>query len=129
MWALTSCGVKQVALQPVGAGSALFALELFPARRRRRHLDAAHLVEALFALVGERLERVHRVFGELGHQLRVVGLEDQARRVGGGAAGLEERPLVHHQDVLPAELRQVICGATAGDAGADDDDRGVGAHR
>ena len=46
-------------------------------------------------------------------------------RVRGGAAGLEQRALVEHQDVGHAQLGEVIRGGRADDAGADD--HGLGA--
>lgn len=56
---------------------------------------------------------------EAGHGLGGVDLEDEAGR-GGRAAGLEERALVDDDDFAPAEFRQVVSEAAAGDAGADD---------
>ena len=51
-----------------------------------------------------------------------VGLEDQARGVGGGAAGQVQRPLLDDGDVVPAAADQFVGEVGADDAGADDDD-------
>jgi hypothetical protein len=54
------------------------------------------------------------------HRARRVVLEDQAGRVRRRAAGLEQRPLVDDDDVLPAALGEVVGDAGAGDPGAND---------
>ena len=41
--------------------------------------------------------------------------------MGGGAACLEQRPLLDHHDVAPSEIRQVIGDAASRYARADDD--------
>ena len=121
-------GREQETFQPIGAGDALLARQLGQACRCGSHLDPADLVETLLTRIGEGLERPDRVFGKFGHQLRVVSLEDQPRCVRGGAASLIERPLVEDKNILPAKLSQMIGSAASCDAGADDDDGGVGAH-
>ncbi len=120
---------QQVALQAVAQRHPLLALQFLPARRRRRHLNPTHLVDALLAGVVQRLEQVHRVPGELRHHLGIVGLEDQPWRVRGRAAGFKQRPLVQHQDVMPTKLGQVIRRAAAGDPCAHDHHSCVRAHR
>ena len=49
--------------------------------------------------------------------------------MGRGAAGFEERALLDDDDVSPAELRQVVCHAAAGDPRTDDDRPSVSRHR
>ena len=72
-----------------------------------------------------RVKRSTVRLGEGGHRLRWVDLEDEPRRVGGGPAGLEQRPLVDDGHVPPPEPGQVIRHAAPGDAGSDDDGPGV----
>ena len=98
------------------------ALQIGPAFGRRRHLDAAHRVEAGGAAVPELPVLLDAVAGQPTHRLRRVGLEDQAGRVRRGAAGSEQRPLVDDQDASRAQGSQVLGDAATDDAGADDHD-------
>ena len=67
----------------------------------------------------------HRVEGEVGDLSRVVDGEDEVRRVPGRAAGVGQGALVELDDVVPAELGEMVDQAVADDAGADDDDARV----
>ena len=117
---------EQMGLQAPAHGVAVPALEVGEPLGRPRHLQAAHAAGAGLAVELQGGEEVDRAAGEGGHRLRRVHLEDEARRVGGGPAGLEERPLVEDDHVPPPEAGQVIRHAAPGDAGADDDGPGVG---
>ena len=82
-----------------------------------RDLDAAALVQRSgLAVLAHRLER------ELRHLLRVVDREDEVGGVAGRAAGVRERPLVHLDEVGPAELREPAGQRVADDPSADHDD-------
>ncbi len=89
--------------------------------RRRRDLDAADPVPTRQAVQLQRPVEAHGVLRDPAHRARAVRLEHQAGGMRGGAAGLEQRPLVDHEDVGRAELRQVVGGARPDDARADDD--------
>ena len=118
--------VEQMGLQAPAHGVPEPALEVGEPFGGPRHLEAAHAPGAGLAFELQAGEEVHRALREGGHRLRGVDLEDEARRVGGGPAGLEEGPLVEDDHVPPPEPGQVIRHAAAGDAGADDDGPGVG---
>ena len=49
--------------------------------------------------------------------------------MGSGAIIVEQVPLVEHEDVTPALLGQVVSSAGTDNAGADDDETGIGSHR
>src|SRR5699024_12202129 len=66
------------------------------------------------------------VEGEVGDLTRMVDGEDEVRRVAGRAAGIRQRALVDLDDVLPAELGEMVDEAVADDAGTDNDDAGLG---
>ena len=92
-------------------------LQLLHPLGRAGDLDAAAPGEDAHLLVLD-----DAVEGERGHLLRVVGQEDEVRRVTGRAAGVRQRPLVEQDDVAPAETGEVPGHAVADDAGADDHD-------
>ena len=102
---------------PHEVDEAIAPLELLHPLGGARHLDAAGLVvhAELAVLPGA-------VDGEGRHLLRVVGQEDEVRRVARGAAGTRQRALLEQHDVPPAMLGEVVGHAVADDAGADDDD-------
>lgn len=85
------------------------------------NFQAAYLVEAADAVLGQRQELFDRVFGECCHGLGGVGLEDQSRGVGRGAPGHVQRSLVQDGDVVPAAGYQFICQVGADDPSSDDD--------
>ncbi len=119
---------NQMRFQPVSRGQAVAAQQVLPAGFGRRHLNAADGIPAWLALVAELAQQPRGVLGHLAHEARAVGLEDEARRVGGGAAGLVEGAAVDDDDVAAAELGQVVGGATTDNARADDDCPGMSAH-
>ena len=82
-------------------------------------------VEAGLAVELEGVVQPDGAARELRHHAGEVGLEHSPRGVRGGTPGLEQGALVDDDDVAPAELRQVVDGAAAGDAGADDDQPGA----
>jgi hypothetical protein len=83
--------------------------------------QAAHLVEAADAVLCQGQQLFHGVLGERRHGLGRVGLEDQARSMGGGSAGHVQRPLVQDCDVVPSPGDQFVGQVRADDAGSDDD--------
>ena len=98
-----------------GLGLRGAAAQLLHPLRRAGHLDAAGLGEH-----AERLVLLGGVPGQLEHQPRVLDREDEVGRVPGGAARVGQRPLVHQDEVPPAEQGQVVNQAVADDARADD---------
>ena len=102
------------------------ALQLVHALGGAREAHAAGTAEArrLPRLRFERLVEVGAVLRELRQVLRRAELADEPGRVPRGAAG--DVATLEEHDVAPAELRQVIRDAAAGDPAADHDDTRVG---
>ncbi len=104
------------------------AVQLSPALRGRRDLQAADGVEAPGPVQRQVRELAHRVLRQLGHRLAGIGLEDQSRRVRARPAGGEQRSLVEHGDVGPTAFGQLVGQRAPDDAGADDHDTWRGSH-
>jgi hypothetical protein len=122
-------GRRQVAaVDPVGARPAEPPPQLAQPLGRGRDLQRPDAEPARLAVEQQRLVQRDGVLRDPAGGARAVGLEHQAGRVGGGAAGLEQRPLVQDEHVRLAELGQVPGGAAADDAGADDHRVGPVAH-
>ena len=113
-------GQQLRALDAVGAREALPALQVLDALGRRRDLERTDPVPAGLAVQVEAVIERDRVLRDPAHRAGAVRLEDQARGVRGGSAGLEERALIEDQDVGHAQLGEVVRGGGADDAGADD---------
>src|SRR5207247_181262 len=77
----------------------------------------------------EPVVEADRVLRDPAHRPRRVRLEGQAGRVRRGAARLEQWALIDQEDVARAELREVVRGRGADDAGADDDGLRAVLHR
>lgn len=102
------------------------APELLPAVLGVGDRQAADLTEAraLSRLALDVAEQAHGVLGEPCVALARAHGADEPGGVPGGAAG--EPASLDEQHVLPAELREVVGDARAGDAAADDDGAGAG---
>ena len=88
------------ALDAVRAGEPLPALELLASARawwRPRCSPTPYQPGSPSSV--ELVVQRDRVLRDAAHRARAVRLEHQARRVRGRAAGLEQRPLVEHEDV------------------------------
>ena len=118
--------VEQVAFDAPGEAVALLSFQVDEAFGGPGYLEAADRFGAGLAVELHACPELDGAARESGHGLGGVDLEDEAGRVGGRAAGLEERALVDDDDFAPAEFRQVVCDAAAGDAGADDYRAGAG---
>ncbi len=101
------------------------SLQLLDALGRGCEFEAADAVPDLLAVEIERVVERNGVLSDPAHRAGPVGLEDDPRRVRGGAAGGEQRALIDHEHVGLAEVGEVIGGRDADDAGADD--HGLGA--
>ncbi len=117
--------IQQLAPDAPSGGQSELALEVLPALRRRGDLDPADLVEAGAAVEFQPGEAPDGVFGKPAHRFRRIGLENQSRRVGTGAAGGEQRALLDDEDVGDPEAREVVSGAAPDDAGPDKEDLGA----
>ncbi len=118
-------GRDELDLDAEAAGARHRALELDDALGRARDIDAAAGLPA-GCLAGLRLERPVKLDAVAAHASHGAGrphLADEARGVPSGPAG--DPPLLQHQHVAPAELRQVIGEAAADDAAPDDHDLGL----
>ncbi len=123
--ALDLAGADLVDLEAEGLRHRGAAQQLLEALARRRHRDAAALLEA-GRLAGLRLERRVEpggVLREPRHVERRPELPDEARGMPGRAAG--QALALQQDDVRPAELGQMIGDRAADGAAADDDDAGV----
>ena len=120
-WEAGACfvGGEQVAFHAPGEAVAVLAFEVGEALGRPGDFHAADLAGARFAIEHHLGPEIDAMACELGHGFGCVDLEDEARRVRSGAAGLEERALIDDDDLVPSEFRQVVGHATAGDSGAD----------
>lgn len=121
-------GRQQRRVQTPRRREPVLALQLTPPCGGRRDLDAAYLEETRFTIDVQSGVELDRVARQLGHHLRGVGLEHQTRGVRRRATRLGDRALVHHDDVGPAELGQVVGGTGADHACTDDDDPGTPTH-
>ena len=117
-------GADQTGLEPPGGRVAMLAFELLPPFRSCGHLEAAHLPVDGLAVELEVAVGLHRVDREPAGGARDIVLKHQPRRVRGRTPRAEQRSLVDHDDIAPAEPGEVIGGATADDPGADDDHPG-----
>ena len=104
-------GEQLRSFDPVRAGVAAAPLQLLDPLVRRRDLDAADAVPGGLAVGLEPRVQVDRVLREPAHRPRAVRLEHEPGRVRGRASGLEQRPLIDHEDVGHTELGQVVRGA------------------
>jgi hypothetical protein len=110
----------QLAVDAEGAREPDLAVQVVPALGGIRELQAADRMEAGLALPFERPQELDRGRGEARQGARGQGREHAARGMGGRAAGAGQGARVQDDDVRPAESRQMIGGAAAGDAGTDD---------
>jgi hypothetical protein len=118
-------GREQRRGQAIGQSEAVAAAQLVVALPSGRHLQPAHRVKAGLAVMLESSQQRHGVPGQPSHRARAAKLEHQARRVGGGAAGLPKRSLLDQHHVAATELDEVICQAGACDTAANDDNLGL----
>src|SRR5436309_3358188 len=107
---------------------ALLAFELLPALGGMGDFEAAGLKDHAPIECGHSFVGFNAPLGEQASCAGVVVLEHQARCVRGGAPIVEKRALIEHDDIAPSHFGEVIGGATADDASADDDDLGVRFH-
>ena len=114
--------VEQAAFDAPRGRPVVAPVKVDQALRGQRDLEATDLAEAPLSIELERRELLDGVPRELGHRLRPVGLEDEARGVRRRAAGREQAALVHDRDVRPAAQDQLVGQRTAHDPGSDDDD-------
>ena len=91
-----------VGLYAPAHGEAGLALEICQAFGRPGDFEAADGIGASLAVEFHALPETHGVAREGGHGPGGVDLEDKAGRVRGGAAGLEQRPLLNDHYVAPA---------------------------
>src|SRR5689334_13455308 len=75
------------------------------------------------SLLFQRSVQLGAVLVDLRHGIGRAQAPDESRRVPGGAAG--QLVLLQQQDVLPAQLGEVIGDAAADDTAADDNDFGL----
>ena len=116
---------KQVGLHAPTQAVAGLAFQVGEPLRRPRRLKAAHRPGAGLAIELHLRPQPYRVPGEGGHGLRRIDLKHEARRMAGRAARFEQRTLLDDDDVPPAQLRQVVGHAAAGNARADNHYPGV----
>ena len=121
-------GAQNVRLDAPATAVPSLSFQIGEPFRRPGHLQAAHGLGARNAVELQPRPQVDGVASKARHRLRGVDLEDEARSVGRGAAGLEERALVDDDDVPPPKLCQVVCDAATGDPRANDDRPGALRH-
>lgn len=107
----------------------MLPLEIFPPLWGGGDLHATHRVEARMPVELQLRVPPDGVLRELGHRLGGIGLEHEARGVGGGSARLEQRSLIEDHQVPPAHPRQVLGYAAPDDAGPDDHNSRPMSHR
>ena len=122
-------GAENVGLDAPATAVPSLSFQIGEPLRRPGHLQAAHGLGARNAVEFQPRPQVDGVASEARHRLGGVDLEDEARGVGRGAAGLEERALVDDDDVPPPKLCQVVCDAATGDPRANDDHSGAPRNR
>ena len=121
-------GRHDLTCEAVRHGVVVAPLELGDARCRCRDLDGPDLEPARPLGAVEAAVELGRPLRERAHEPGAVRLEDEAGCVEGRAAGILERALVDHHEVLHAREREEVRGRAADDAGSDDDDVGPGLH-
>ena len=116
-------GREQMGFHAVAGGNALFALQIFQPFGGVGHLkatDPAHRRAA--SLVFRQLAvNFDRLDSETGHHSAGVGHMHAAGGMAGRPIVVGQVTFVDHQDILPAQSRQLIGGVASDDAAADDD--------
>ena len=113
-------GAEQVGLYAPRSPRADFSLQVLEAFRRPRDLKSTDAEPQRLAFRRiEALKEFNGLLGKDGHHLGEVDLKHETGGVSGRATRLEHGPFVHHYDVAPSQLRQMVRDARACDAGPD----------
>jgi len=112
----------QVGFEAPGGRMPVLSLQLLPALRRGRDLQAPDLPVDRLLIDPQAPVDADRLHRELAGRARDVVLKDKTRRVGCRPARPEEGALLQHDDIRPSEAGERVRRAAPDDAGTDDDD-------